>query len=277
MKISKFNLLYLFEISKFIIANIILRTILKKSKNSQTHQIPEDYISKFSKPRISRWPEKSKNSQIRISKIAFQNFQSHEYILYNGQKNIKILKDQNFEDCISKLSKHEYRASGKKSKNFQSSISRLPRENYISKFSKIRISRLIGIGIMQKSRISQKVNLTKVKKIQKFSKIRISKIAFQNCQSHEYYEGQKNSQVRILKTVFQNFQNHEYHSSRWPEKSKNSQRFSKLNYHKLYTSKFSKLRISRLVIKGSERFSKILNSELYDSLSEYHKYHQIDR
>ena len=93
------------------------RTISEKFKNSQTRQIPEDYISKFSKP-ISRGPEKSKNSQrfskfnfaitAIIIKIIFQNFQNYEShvsgtrnrnnakvtnITTQGEKNTKIFKD----------------------------------------------------------------------------------------------------------------------------------------------------------------------------------------
>lgn len=93
MKISKFpTRLFIFRqktgrnVSKFLIANIKPRTISEKfSKNSQTHQIPEDYISKFSKSRISRLtePEKSKNSQTQIHSyrtiIIFQNLQNYEY------------------------------------------------------------------------------------------------------------------------------------------------------------------------------------------------------
>lgn len=95
MLCENFKIQFIIFIRNFEIYNreYLPRTISEKFKNSQTCQIPEDYISKFSKP-ISRGPEKSKNSQIRISKTAFQNFQSHEYHTSRWpKKNIKILKD----------------------------------------------------------------------------------------------------------------------------------------------------------------------------------------
>ena len=77
--------------------------------------------------------------------------------------------------------------------------------------------------------------------------------------------------------MFQNFQSHEYQASRRLEKSKNSQRFWKLDYQrqKLY---FKIFKITNLASSSrSERFSKILNSELYDWISRERKSTQVEK
>ena len=95
------------------------------------------------------------------------------------------------------------------------------------KISKFNLSYLFEISKF----IIANICLVRYQKNLKILKlVKFLRTIFQNFQSHEYHEGQKNSQVRISKTIFQNFQSHEYHISRWPEKSKNSQRFSKLNF-----------------------------------------------
>ena len=136
MKISKFNLSYLFEISKFIIANICL---VRYQKNLKILKL------------------------VKFLRTIFQNFQSHEY--HEGQKNPEILKSE-FRRLYFKIVKTMNITPQKKNskilKDSQNSISRLSRENYILKFSKLRISRLIGIGMIQKLRIS---HLTRMKKI----------------------------------------------------------------------------------------------------------------
>ena len=137
----------------------------KKYKNSQRLEFRRLHF-KIVKARISRLRKKIQkfsklNFTITAWKLYFKifkitNFTSHRnqndpkvtnITPHEDEKNIKILKDQNFEDCISKLSKSRISRGPEKfsSQNF---------EDYISKFSESRIS-----------------HLTMARKIQKFSKI----------------------------------------------------------------------------------------------------------
>ena len=198
MLCENFKIQFIIFIRNFEIYNreYLPRTISEKFKNSQTRQIPEDYISKFSKPRISRGPEKSRNSQIRISKTIFQNCQNHEYHtskekFKNSQRfsklnfaiiarklYFKIFKITNFtshrnrnDPKVTNITSHEDEKNIKilKDQNF---------EDCISKLSKSRISRGPEkfssqnfedyISKFSESRIS---HLTMARKIQKFSKI----------------------------------------------------------------------------------------------------------